>query len=180
MRLPAADRATSRSPARRTRLATASCGEGPLFGELRGLLREGRVRGASASATIARLPAKVGLADAEPLAAGIQAAAEHGTAVTQALRAQARALRDRPRLELVEAAALQTTIVAENWSGPVRVRAGLDGRVLNANVATDRMLANRHLVPVQPRGPAPPRSCSRPRPAGHARGSPGSRRPTPR
>jgi tight adherence protein C len=82
----------------------ASSGDGPLFEELRGLLREGRVRGASASATIARLPAEVGLADAELLAAAIQAAADHGTAVTQALRAQARALRDRRRLELVEAA----------------------------------------------------------------------------
>lgn len=82
----------------------ASSGDGPLFVELRGLLREGRVRGASASATIARLPAEVGLADVEPLAAAIQAAADHGTAVTQALRAQARTLRDRRRLELVEAA----------------------------------------------------------------------------
>ena len=43
-------------------------------------------------------------------------------------------------------AALRTTIVAENWSGPVLVRAGLDGRVVNANVDTDRMLANHHLV----------------------------------
>jgi tight adherence protein C len=82
----------------------ASSGEGPLFEELRALLREGRLRGASASATMARLPAEVGFVDAEPLAAAIQAAADHGTAVTQALRAQARALRDRRRLELVEAA----------------------------------------------------------------------------
>ena len=82
----------------------ASSGEGPLFEELRALLREGRLRGASASATMARLPTEVGFVDAEPLAAAIQAAADHGTAVTQALRAQARALRDRRRLELVEAA----------------------------------------------------------------------------
>ena len=53
---------------------------------------------------MARLPEEVGFVDAEPLAAAIQAAADHGTAVTQALRAQARALRDRRRLELVEAA----------------------------------------------------------------------------
>jgi tight adherence protein C len=83
---------------------SASSGEGPLFEELRTILREGRLRGASASATMARLPAEVGFVDAEPLAAAIQAAADHGTAVTQALRAQARALRDRRRLELVEAA----------------------------------------------------------------------------
>jgi tight adherence protein C len=81
----------------------ASSGEGPLFDELRRLLREARLRGESASATISRLPAEVGLADAESLAAAIGAAADHGTAVTQALRAQARALRERRRLELVEA-----------------------------------------------------------------------------
>jgi tight adherence protein C len=82
----------------------AGSGEGPLFDELRRLLREGRLRGESASATISRVPAEVGLADAESLAAAIGAAADHGTAITQALRAQARALRDRRRLELVEAA----------------------------------------------------------------------------
>jgi tight adherence protein C len=82
----------------------AFSGEGPLFEELQRLLREGRLRGTSASATMARLPEEVGFVDAEPLAAAIQAAADHGTAVTQALRAQARALRDRRRLELVEAA----------------------------------------------------------------------------
>lgn len=79
-------------------------GEGPLFDELRRLLREGRLRGEPASATISRVPAEVGLADAESLAAAIRAAADHGTSVTQALRAQARALRERRRLELVEAA----------------------------------------------------------------------------
>lgn len=78
-------------------------GEGPLFDELRRLLREGRLRGESASATISRVPAEVGLADAESLAAAIRAAADHGTAITQALRAQARALRERRQLELVEA-----------------------------------------------------------------------------
>jgi tight adherence protein C len=82
----------------------AFSGEGPLFEELQRLIREGRLRGTSASATMGRLPAEVGFVDAEPLAAAIQAAADHGTAVTQALRAQALALRDRRRLELVEAA----------------------------------------------------------------------------
>ncbi len=43
-------------------------------------------------------------------------------------------------------AGLQTSILAENWSGPVQIRAGLDGRVVNGNVAADRMLANRHLI----------------------------------
>jgi tight adherence protein C len=81
----------------------ASSGEGPLFDELRRLLREARLREESASATLSRLPTEVGLVDAESLAAAIGAAADHSTAVTQALRAQARALRERRRLELVEA-----------------------------------------------------------------------------
>lgn len=82
----------------------AASGEGPLFDELRRLLREARLRGESASATISRVPAELGLAEAESLAAAIGAAADHGTAVTQALRAQAGSLRERKRLELVEAA----------------------------------------------------------------------------
>jgi trehalose/maltose hydrolase-like predicted phosphorylase len=45
-------------------------------------------------------------------------------------------------------AALQTSGIAENWSGPLRVRAGIDGRIVNANVAEDRQLANRHLAPL--------------------------------
>lgn len=81
-----------------------SSGDGPLFDELRRLLRETRLRGQSGSAAVSRLPVEAGLSDAEPLAAAIGAAAEHGTAVTQALRSQARALRERRRLELVEAA----------------------------------------------------------------------------
>ncbi|MGH7562319.1 MAG: type II secretion system F family protein [Gemmatimonadales bacterium] len=81
-----------------------SSGDGPLFDELRRVLREARLRGESASGALARVPAEIGLPDAESLAAAIGAAAEHGTAATQALRAQARALRERRRLELVEAA----------------------------------------------------------------------------
>lgn len=45
-------------------------------------------------------------------------------------------------------AALETTFVAENWSGPLEVCAGLDGRVTNAGVARYRALEGRHLVPV--------------------------------
>ena len=43
-------------------------------------------------------------------------------------------------------AALETTLVAEGWSGVVHVRAGLDGRVVNNNVSEYRPLANSHLV----------------------------------
>jgi beta-phosphoglucomutase family hydrolase len=45
-------------------------------------------------------------------------------------------------------AAIQTTVIAQNWSGVLRVRAGLDGHVVNANVPEDRLLANRHLAAV--------------------------------
>jgi beta-phosphoglucomutase family hydrolase len=44
-------------------------------------------------------------------------------------------------------AAMETTVIAENWSGVLHVRASLDGRVVNENVAEDRLLAHRHLVP---------------------------------
>jgi trehalose 6-phosphate phosphatase len=45
-------------------------------------------------------------------------------------------------------AALETTLVAEDWSGKVRVRSALDGTVENAGVARYRDLASRHLEPV--------------------------------
>jgi trehalose/maltose hydrolase-like predicted phosphorylase len=43
-------------------------------------------------------------------------------------------------------AALQTTIRAENWSGALEIRSGLDSRVSNRGVARYRGLANRHLI----------------------------------
>ncbi len=42
-------------------------------------------------------------------------------------------------------AALQTVVVAENWSGRLRVESGLDGDVVNAGVARYREMAGRHL-----------------------------------
>ena len=45
-------------------------------------------------------------------------------------------------------AALETTFVAENWSGPLEVRASLDGRVTNSGVARYRDLDGQHVVPV--------------------------------
>ena len=47
-------------------------------------------------------------------------------------------------------AALECTVVAENWSGPLTVRSGLDGRVTNEGVARYRGLAGRHLSAVEP------------------------------
>ncbi|WP_241981050.1 HAD-IA family hydrolase [Cryobacterium sp. TMT2-23] len=45
------------------------------------------------------------------------------------------------------AAVLETTFEAEDWSGPITVRSALDGRIANRNVAADRLLASRHLIP---------------------------------
>jgi alpha,alpha-trehalase len=43
-------------------------------------------------------------------------------------------------------AALQVTITAEDWAGPVDVRSGLDGEVANTGVGRYRDLASRHLT----------------------------------
>ncbi|MEV0353370.1 pyridoxamine 5'-phosphate oxidase family protein [Nonomuraea sp. NPDC050680] len=43
-------------------------------------------------------------------------------------------------------AALETTFTAESWSGPLRVRAELDGRVTNSGVARYRELRGDHLT----------------------------------
>jgi trehalose/maltose hydrolase-like predicted phosphorylase len=48
-------------------------------------------------------------------------------------------------------AALETTIVPENWSGRLRVRSELDGTVENTGVPRYRELNGRHLVPVEAR-----------------------------
>jgi alpha,alpha-trehalase len=46
-------------------------------------------------------------------------------------------------------AALEITIVGENWSGPIEVRSALDGTVINAGVARYRGLRGDHLAPVE-------------------------------
>ena len=43
-------------------------------------------------------------------------------------------------------AALETTLTSEGWNGRIQVRAGIDARVVNANVAEYAALANRHLT----------------------------------
>lgn len=45
-------------------------------------------------------------------------------------------------------AALETTILPEDWSGRLEVRSGLDGRVANTGVARYRALNGAHLEPV--------------------------------
>jgi alpha,alpha-trehalase len=46
-------------------------------------------------------------------------------------------------------AGLETTIVAENWSGPIYVHSALDGRVTNSGVKRYQQLNNQHLTPVE-------------------------------
>ena len=52
-------------------------------------------------------------------------------------------------------AALEWTITAENWSGPVEVITALDARVINQGVARYRELEGHHLHPVASRTPCP-------------------------
>jgi alpha,alpha-trehalase len=48
-------------------------------------------------------------------------------------------------------AALETTVTPEDWSGTLEFRVGLDGRVVNGLVERYRLLANRHLEPIEAR-----------------------------
>lgn len=52
-------------------------------------------------------------------------------------------------------AALETTLVADGWSGTVTVRSGVDAGVRNTNVAEYAALANRHLTAVSGREAQP-------------------------
>jgi trehalose/maltose hydrolase-like predicted phosphorylase len=45
-------------------------------------------------------------------------------------------------------AGLETTVIAENWAGLLRIRTGLDGTVQNAGVDRYRKLASDHLLPI--------------------------------
>jgi alpha,alpha-trehalase len=46
-------------------------------------------------------------------------------------------------------AGLETTIVAENWSGRLTIRSALDGRVTNSGVKRYHQFNNRHLAPIE-------------------------------
>jgi trehalose/maltose hydrolase-like predicted phosphorylase len=52
-------------------------------------------------------------------------------------------------------AGLETTVIAENWSGLLRIRTGIDGTVQNAGVDRYRKLASDHLVPVTQESTSP-------------------------
>ncbi len=45
-------------------------------------------------------------------------------------------------------AAIELTLKAENWSGPVIIRSGIDGRVVNAGAKLYERFNNRHLEPL--------------------------------
>ena len=51
-------------------------------------------------------------------------------------------------VELEHVAALETTLTAEDWSGPVEILSALDGTVANTGVPRYRELNHVHLVPV--------------------------------
>jgi trehalose/maltose hydrolase-like predicted phosphorylase len=55
--------------------------------------------------------------------------------------------------------ALEVELRPENWSGDLTVEVALDGTVTNGNVAEDRLLANRHLEPVDATNPRPDVVC---------------------
>jgi trehalose/maltose hydrolase-like predicted phosphorylase len=59
-------------------------------------------------------------------------------------------LRERRLVSMADmhAAALEVTVTAENWSGTVAVRSGVDGRVVNAGAKLYAKFNNRHLEPV--------------------------------
>jgi alpha,alpha-trehalase len=51
-------------------------------------------------------------------------------------------------MDRMHLAALETTIVPENWTGRIQVLSGLDGRVINAGVKRYKQLSSKHLEPV--------------------------------
>ncbi|CAN5429459.1 beta-phosphoglucomutase family hydrolase [soil metagenome] len=75
------------------------------------------------------------------------------TRTVRLVSSQGRALRvvqrrfvsmDRPHL-----AGLETTLVADGWSGRISIRSGVDLRVVNGNVAESRLPGDRHLVELE-------------------------------
>ncbi|HEY2050674.1 MAG TPA: glycosyl hydrolase family 65 protein [Caulobacteraceae bacterium] len=52
-------------------------------------------------------------------------------------------------MEQMHLAALEVTLTAENWSGTVAVRSGIDGRGVNAGAKLYARFSNRHLQPLE-------------------------------
>ena len=80
-----------------------SSSKGTFFDEVRARVSEARMAGRPASSAVREVALDLMLSDAEGLAAAVEAAESQGSSITQALRAQARAIRERRRIELVEA-----------------------------------------------------------------------------
>ncbi|MBI5585093.1 MAG: glycoside hydrolase family 65 protein [Deltaproteobacteria bacterium] len=55
-------------------------------------------------------------------------------------------------MEQMHLAALETTIIPENWSGPLEVHSALDGTVINAGVERYKQLNGKHLAPLRSEG----------------------------
>lgn len=81
----------------------AATAEGAFFEELRRAVRDCRLEGQPASAAIGRIASALALGEAEPLAAALEAAGSRGIPISRVLRTQASSLRERRRLELIEA-----------------------------------------------------------------------------
>ncbi|MBM4330081.1 MAG: glycoside hydrolase family 65 protein [Deltaproteobacteria bacterium] len=52
-------------------------------------------------------------------------------------------------MEHMHLAALETTIIPENWSGPLEIHSALDGTVINAGVERYKQLNSKHLEPIE-------------------------------
>lgn len=76
--------------------------EGHFFEHLRRFVREARLRGLPASTALSKLADELRLREAEPMAAALVAAETQGVAVSQVFRAQARSIRERRRIEIIE------------------------------------------------------------------------------
>ncbi|MGH2703698.1 MAG: type II secretion system F family protein [Actinomycetota bacterium] len=83
-----------------------------LADETRRYLRQSRLRSEPTSMALVRMGKDLQLADAEPLAAAIASAEAKGVALSEALSAQAKAIRERRRLELIAAAERSQTRMA--------------------------------------------------------------------
>lgn len=70
---------------------------------LRRYMREARLRKEAASTAVARMGEEMRLAEADTLASALAAAEAQGISLSRVLKAQARAIRERRRVELIEA-----------------------------------------------------------------------------
>jgi tight adherence protein C len=82
----------------------ARSSSGEFFAELRSYLRDARLGNRPSSSAIAAMSSDLRLPDAETLAFALSSAESQGLPVMQVLRTQARAIRERRRLEVIETA----------------------------------------------------------------------------